>query len=68
MHTNEQVFKVADKTVELLYSLDDYDNEKNVDVFVTLEKDGQSYDYIAVYTKKSIDKVPTWVQNNIKGG
>ncbi|MEB0262183.1 MULTISPECIES: hypothetical protein [unclassified Mucilaginibacter] len=67
MHTNEQVFKVADKTVELLYSLDDYDNEKNVDVFVTLEKDGQSYDYIAVYTKKSIDKVPTWVQNNIKG-
>ncbi|MET3980735.1 hypothetical protein ABIB62_003338 [Mucilaginibacter sp. UYP25] len=68
MHTDEQVFKTADKTVELLYSLDDYDNEKNVDVFVTLEKDGLSYDYVAVYTKRSIDKIPTWVRNKIKGG
>lgn len=68
MHTDEQVFKTADKTVELLYSLDDYDNEKNVDVFVTLEKDGLSYDYVAVYAKRSIDKVPTWVRNKIKGG
>ncbi|MES2266614.1 MAG: hypothetical protein V4520_07625 [Bacteroidota bacterium] len=67
MHTDEQVFKEADKTVGLLYSLDDYDSEKNVDVFVKLEKAGLSYNYTAVYTKRSVDKVPTWVRNTIKG-
>ncbi|WP_121247259.1 hypothetical protein [Mucilaginibacter phyllosphaerae] len=66
MHTDDQVFKVADKTVELLYTLEDYDNEKNVDVFVTLEKDGQAYDYIAVYTKKTVNKVANWVHSHIK--
>jgi hypothetical protein len=66
MHTDEQVFKEADKTVGILYSLDDYDNEKSVDVFVDLTKDGQSYNYTAVYTKKQVDKVPTWVRNSIK--
>ena len=67
MHTDEQVFKEADKTADILYSLDDYDNGKNVDVFVTLMKDGKPYNYTAVYTKRTIDKVPTWVRNHIKG-
>jgi hypothetical protein len=67
MHTDDQVFKEADKTVELLYSLSDYDNEKNVNVFVTLKKDGQPFNYTAVYTKKAVDKVPAWVRNHIKG-
>jgi hypothetical protein len=66
MHTDEQVFKAADKTIEILYSLDDYDFEKKVDVFVTLEKDGQSQDYIAVYTKKLVDNAPAWVHSHIK--
>jgi hypothetical protein len=66
MHTDEQVFKVADKTVDLLYALGDYDNEKNVDVFVTIEKDGQAHDYTAVYTKKTVDKVPAWVRSHLK--
>lgn len=66
MHTDDQVFKAADKTVNILYSLDDYDNGKKVDVFVTLEKDGQSYNYSAVYIKKTADKVPAWVRDNIK--
>ena len=67
MHTDEQVFKEADKSVGLLYLLDDYDNGKNVDVFVTLKKDGQLYNYTAVYIKRPVDKVPAWVRNHIKG-
>jgi hypothetical protein len=66
MHTNEQVFKEADKTIEILYSFSDYDYEKNVDVYVTLKKDGQSQDYIAVYTKKLVDNAPAWVHSHIK--
>ena len=66
MHTDEQVFKEADKTIGLLYSLDDYDVEKNVDVFVTLQKDGQSYNYTAVYTKKLSAGQPVWVRGSIK--
>lgn len=66
MHTDEQVFKAADKTIEILYSLDDYDFEKKVDVYVTLEKDGQPQDYIAVYTKKLVDNAPAWVHSHIK--
>jgi hypothetical protein len=68
MHTDEQVFKTADKTIAILYSLSDYDNGKNVDVYVTLDKDGQSHDYIAVYTKQTVDNAPAWVHSHIKKG
>lgn len=66
MHTDEQIFKEADKTIEILYSLNDYDYGKNVDVYVTLEKEGQSHDYIAVYTKTAVDNAPAWVHSHIK--
>jgi len=66
MHTDEQVFKTADKTIDILYSFSDYDYEKSVDVYVTLEKDGQSHDYIAVYTKKAVNNAPAWVHSHIK--
>jgi hypothetical protein len=66
MHTDEQIFKVADKTIDILYSFSDYDYEKNVDVYVTLEKDGKPHDYIAVYTKKAVNSVPAWVHSHIK--
>lgn len=66
MHTDEQIFKAADKTIEILYSLSDYDYDKNVDVYVTLEKNGQSHDYIAVYTKKAVNNTPAWVHSYIK--
>ncbi|GGH02447.1 hypothetical protein [Mucilaginibacter phyllosphaerae] len=66
MHTDEQVFKAADKTVELLYELNDYDTGKSVDVFVTLEKDGQTFDYLAVYTKTLLGKNAAWVHSHVK--
>lgn len=66
MHTDEQVFKEADKTIDILYAFGDYDYGKNVDVYVTLKKDAQSHDYIAVYTKKAVDNVPAWVHSHIK--
>jgi hypothetical protein len=66
MHTDSQIFKEADKTVELLFSLDDYDYEKTVDVMVSLSEDGQNKNYTAVYTKKLIDKQPKWVQTLVR--
>lgn len=66
MHTDEQVFKEANKTIDILYAFSDYDYGKNVDVYVTLAKDGQSHDYIAVYTKTLVNDTPAWVRSHIK--
>jgi hypothetical protein len=66
MHTENQIFKEADNTVDLLFSLEDYDYEKTVDVMVTLKEDGQNQNYTAVYTKKLVDKKPTWVPTLIR--
>ncbi len=61
MHTDNQIFKEADNTVDLLFSLEDYDYEKNVDVMVSLNQDGENHNYTAVYTKKLLDGKPAWV-------
>lgn len=66
MHTDNQIFKEADQTVELLFSLDDYDYEKTVDVMVSLKEDGQNQNYTAVYTKKRVDGKPVWVPTLVK--
>jgi hypothetical protein len=66
MHTDEQVFKEADKTIDILYAFSDYDYGKNVDVYVTLKKDAQPHDYIAVYTKTLINDAPAWAHSHIK--
>jgi hypothetical protein len=66
MHTDNQIFKEADNTVDLLFSLEDYDYEKTVDVMVSLNEDGQNKNYTAVYTKKLVDKQPKWVQTLIR--
>ena len=66
MHTDNQIFKEADSTVDLLFSLEDYDYEKTVDVMVSLKEDGQNQHYTAVYTKKRVDGKPVWVQTLVK--
>jgi hypothetical protein len=66
MHTDNQIFKEADNTVDLLFSLEDYDYEKTVDVMVSLKEYGQDQNYTAVYTKKLIDKKPTWVPTLVR--
>ncbi len=66
MHTDNQIFKEADGTVDLLFSLEDYDYDKNVEVMVSLNHEGQNYNYTAVYTKKRVDGKPTWVQAFVK--
>ncbi len=66
MHTDTQIFKEADNTVDLLFSLEDYDFGKTVDVMVTLKEDGENKNYTAVYTKKLIDKKPTWVPTSVR--
>jgi hypothetical protein len=66
MHTDSQIFKEADSTVDLLFSLEDYDYEKTVDVMVSLKEDGQNQNYTAVYTKKLVDKQPKWVQTLVR--
>ena len=61
MHTDNQIFKEADGTVDLLFSLEDYDFEKTVNVMVSLSEGGENKNYTAVYTKKLVDKKPVWV-------
>ncbi|WCT10808.1 hypothetical protein [Mucilaginibacter jinjuensis] len=66
MHTDTQIFKEADGTVDLLFSLEDYDFEKTVDVMVSLKEDGENKNYTAVYTKKRVDGKPEWVPTSIR--
>ncbi|MBD1384166.1 hypothetical protein IDJ75_02660 [Mucilaginibacter rigui] len=44
--------KLQIKTQICYYSFNDYDYQKNVDVYVTLEKDREPYEYIAVIQKR----------------
>ena len=66
MHTDQQVYNQADETVELLFSLGDYDLEKNVEVLVSLKQNGQNLNYTAVYTKKLVNNKAAWVHNCIR--
>jgi hypothetical protein len=66
MHTDQQIYKQAGETVDLLFELSNYDLGKNVEVQVSLKHEGQNVNYIAVYTKKMIDGKAAWVPNSIR--
>ena len=66
MHTDQQIYKQAGETVDLLFSLGDYDFGKNVEVLVSLKHEGQNINYTAVYTKTLVDNKAAWVPNTIR--